>query len=350
VIAALATLLRALTRLPVLVRIWWRSPDGIDRNVLDAARLPADAHFEHIARSSVGGISTSRWRHAIVFGGYGQGSFAIESEDERTREFLTEEIFGWRRHDQGRDLPTVITEFADRALLGLPCLVEVRFEEREGTTHFVGLDYLQPQYVRRRGGQYDITPPRESREPRVVEGLRMLDAERDVPLGLGATARGQVIDAYFDEKILDSANSATTEAQLPGRSGLRWDAARLRRIDRRRTYLLGARITHLLAGSLIERQLYYYNDKPPFTDFFLRWQLHDCLNRLRSVREAVLTLLDERVLRVLTDGHGLPAGHLTVVTVPSHEQEGEAYETAQRTSQQPFAYYRRATRVEQPPA
>jgi hypothetical protein len=103
----------------------------------------------------------------------------------------------------------------------------------------------------------------------------------------------------------------------------------------------------LLAASLIERKL-YYGDKPQFSDYFLRWQLHDCLGRLRSVRQEVLRLLDDRVVRVLTEKNGLGPAHLNVVTLPSEEDEREAYEAAQRTAEPPFAYYRRATRVTNP--
>lgn len=349
--AIIPWLLRVLTRLPLLIRIWWRSPEGADGALVEAALKAPGAQFEHVARSSVGGAATARWRQALLFGGYARDAFAIECDDEPTRSFLEEELFGWRRrHHEGRDLPTVITEFADRALLGLPCLIEVRFEERDGKTHFAGLTFLQPKYVRREGGKYVITPPNEaSGERRTVERSRMLDTEVDAPVGLGALERAQLIDAYFDERILDRANAATMEAQLQSRRGVRWDAARLRRIDTRRTYLFNARTTHLLAASMIERQFYYY-DKPPFTDFFLRWQLHDCLRRIETLREAVLKLVDERVLRVLTETNGLPAAHLTVVTAPSGEQAREAYDAAQRTSEQPFAYYRRATRVSPPPS
>jgi hypothetical protein len=344
--AVLLRVVRAFTRLPLFARIWWRSPQGLDRRLLAVGLESRSAQFAHVARSGVGAVAAGRWRQVELFGGYGRDAFAVECEDDATRAFLDEELFGWRRRPQGRDLPTVITEFADRALLGLPCFVEVRFDERDGKTHFAGLNFLQPEYVRREGGRYVITPPSSaSGEPRVVARSRMLDAELDLPIGLDAAQRAEVVDAYVEERILDRANANTMEAQLsPGRRGFRWDAARLRRIDTRRMYLLNAKTTHLLAASLIERQLYFY-DQPPFTDYFLRWQLHDCLGRLRSVREAVLKLLDERVLRVLTEKNGLGLAHLNVVTVPSAEDEHDAYQTAQRMSERPFEYYRRATRV-----
>ncbi|HAF08835.1 MAG TPA: hypothetical protein DCK98_01980 [Chloroflexi bacterium] len=227
--------LRALTRLPLLVRIWWHSPANVDRVLVAVALETTNDQFDRAASAGAAAIAARRWRESALFGTYRRDAFDVECDEDRTRTFLTEELFGGRRR-RGRDLTTVVTELADRALLGMPCFVEIRFDEREGTTHFVELAFLQPRSVRRHGDQYLIAPASGSGQPRVVDRMRMLDAEVDLPIGLEAPQRAELIEAFVDGRILDHARSNTLDAHLfQERRGLRWDAARLRRIDRKAT-------------------------------------------------------------------------------------------------------------------
>jgi hypothetical protein len=170
----------------------------------------------------------------------------------------------------------------------------------------------------------------------------MIDAERDLGgIALSAQDRQQLVRDHLEDRLLGQAHLATMQAYAePHRRGLRWDAARLRRVDVDARRLASARMSHLLCSSLLELRL-YHGDKPALTDHFARWQLHDRLQRLALVRDSVLASVDMKVLGPLIERNGLAQAHLRVEDALSSQETEDIYSDAQGRDLDPFAYYRR---------
>lgn len=340
ILTAIATLARVIPRAPLLVRLWWSAPRGPAREDVALVLAPGPRQLSIAGLESVDGVSAQRWRSAQLFCGWGEDALAIETSDEATREFLENELLD-RRAERDTRFFDHIKAFADHGFVGTPCYLELVFVAREGVTHFDRLRWLEPERVRRRGSDYAVRG--QDGSSRNVPAERVLDAERDLAgAGLTGEEREILIREYLSDRIRDQERLATSEAYAtPELHGLRWDAARLRGLDLRRTYVASARQTQVLAGSLIERRL-YYADKPPFTDHFLRWQLRECLHRIAALRGAVLAMLDTRVVAPLVERNKLAPARLIVAGAVPLERVDAAYSEAEENHLEPFAFYQRA--------
>lgn len=335
------------------VRLWWNAPHGHHRERLigpsdwELAGESSDSQVDRISETFPASKSLE-WVQAAVFAGYRDDeAFRIDAEDDTARSFLDAELLR-RRRDEPVPLRQTLSWLARYALLRREGFAQIQFEDREG---MVGLDTVRirsPRGVRRRSGAYLLDPSAETgyplpeHPPYVVPASEMIDVAKELPTSDDATVR-QVIDDFWRERLLDHATIAGMQAAAqPERTGLRWDAARMRRVSVDEKYLLHARTSFNLSESLIHRAIWF--SQPAFTKEFLLWQHHRCMIRALELREALVETVNAKVISPLMRRNGFAGtAALASIGVRSRAELDELYQRARDSAQTPTEFYRATT-------
>ena len=327
--------------------MWWSDPaDQCRTRVLgpsdwDLAAAATNDQIREFAQVVPVHTVLRNARQLVLRGFDDRDAFRLVADDGATRSFLESHVLQDRMQGGLRDITSWLLGYT---LFERRGFAEITFASKNERTVFRGLRVHNPRTIERSGGAYVYHPQREmdyvvtNGKPREIPSTRMIDVARDLPVSSDEQV-GRVLAACWEDRLTSHASLAAMQAAAqPELSGWRWQAIRLRQRALPSRALLSARITYDLYGSLIEHGIFF--SEPVFTEHFLRWQHHVAMSELGARREALVDLLNRRVIAPLIEMNALDgAARLEAIGVLTQQELTEIYEEAQKTDQRPYEFY-----------
>jgi hypothetical protein len=328
-------------------RMWWSDPAGHCRDRVlgpsDWDLATADEQEQVRAFADVVPVHTVlRNARQLSFRGFDdRDAFRVVADDDVTRSFLEKQVLQDRMQGGLRDIASWLLSYT---LFERRGFAEIAFASKDDRTVFKGLRVHNQRTIERSGAAYVYHPQREvgyvvtNGQPREILPARMIDVARDLPVSSDELV-GRVLAACWEDRLTSHASLAGMQAAAqPELSGWRWQAVRLRQRGLPSRTLLSAQITYDLYGSLIEHGIFF--SEPVFTPHFLRWQHHVAMSELGARRDALVDLLNHRVIAPLVEMNALAGtARLEAVGVLTQQELDELYEKAQQTDQRPYEFY-----------
>lgn len=335
-------------------RLWWHGIGYESQGVIgdDRSLVTEDAATQVRYLVTYSMLSTSvDWVKDNVFKGHSdEDAFEIVTEDERARGILTEELFNRRRDRQfafDLNLHVILEGLLREAIAGTEAYAEIQFVKGDdGFTRLENIMWLRAEAVEPGSRGYTVYPARmvdggaSSDPPYHVPSWLMVDVLADLP-ALSMNDQTELIEGHFEEHIAqyDSLNGFRLQAE-PELKGARWDAVRLRRGSPvTKINLLSARASEIVGESLLHRSMYFV-EQPVFTRYFLLWQHREALVRLRRLRAAMMSVVNDRIVRVLVDANSLGSAKLVAREYRTEDEEWWLYDAALTSLSEPLDFYR----------
>jgi hypothetical protein len=328
-------------------RMWWSDPAEQCRNALlgpsDWDLAATDEQEQIRAFAQVVPVHTVlRNARQLSFRGFDdRDAFRVVAEDDATGSFLEKQVLQDRMQGGLRDTASWLLSYT---LFERRGFAEIAFTSKDDRTIFRGLRVHNPRTIERSRAAYLYHPQREvgyvvtNGQPREIPPARMIDVARDLPVS-GDELVGRVLAACWEDRLTSHTSLAAMQAAAqPELSGWRWQAVRLRQRALPSRTLLTAQVTYDLYGSLIEHGIFF--SEPVFTPHFLRWQHHLAMSELGARRDAVVDLLNRRVIAPLIEMNQLAGtARLEAVGVLTQQELDELYEKAQKADERPYEFY-----------